>query len=136
MLDYNREIWNNNDVFKNNRLDICKFLIKNNLKFENKDWVWTGEEFITDKYTFDMNCELIIEEDAVYLEDCDGICFILSRNGESIIEEMEAYSDEDEVETIDDIVKSFLDSYDTEELKALLEHFKFIQENADLFNRI
>lgn len=36
----------------------------------------------------------------------------------------------------DDVIKRFLKSYSIGDLDEAIEHFKFIQENADLFNKI
>ena len=36
----------------------------------------------------------------------------------------------------DDVIKRFLKSYSIGYLDEAIEHFKFIQENADLFNKI
>lgn len=36
----------------------------------------------------------------------------------------------------DDVIKRFLKSYGAGDLDEAIEHFKFIQENADLFNKI
>ena len=36
----------------------------------------------------------------------------------------------------DDVIKRFLKSYGVGDLDEAIEHFKFIQENADLFNKI
>ena len=41
-----------------------------------------------------------------------------------------------DIDEKDDVIKRFLKSYSIGDLDEAIEHFKFIQENADLFNKI
>lgn len=111
---------------------VCRFLVENKIADEDlivgfdegilmyKDFEWD----LNSKYTEVEVKKYDGEYQELVIEDCDGYKLIIDCHGDL------------EVETPDSAIKTLLDSYNTEEVKALLEQFKFIQENADLFTRI
>ena len=111
---------------------LCRFLIEN--KVSDKDLIVGFDEnlVIYKDFEWDLNSKYteieVKDYDGEYeellVEDCDGYKLKIGCYGDL------------EVETPDSDVRALLDSYNTEEFRALLEHFKFIQENADLFTRI
>ena len=111
---------------------LCRFLIEN--KVSDKDLIVGFDEnlVIYIDFEWDLNSKYteieVKDYDGEYeellVEDCDGYKLKIGCYGDL------------EVETPDSDVRALLDSYNTEEFRALLEHFKFIQENADLFTRI
>ena len=117
---------------------VCRFLVEN--KIADKDLTLDFDEGILmyKEFEWDLNSEYIEVEvkdydgeyEELVVEDCDGYKLKIGCYGDF---EVETPSDEEE---IDSDIKALLDFCNNEEFKALLEHFKFIQENADLFNRI
>lgn len=116
---------------------VCRFLVEN--KIADKDLTLDFDEGILmyKDYEWDLNSKYTEVEvkdyddeyEELVIEDCDGYKLIIDWYGHL---EVETPDDEG----VNSNIKALLDFYNTEELKALLEHFKFVQENADLFNKI
>lgn len=116
---------------------VCRFLVTN--KIADKDLTLDFDEGILmyKDFEWDLNSEYteveVKDYDGEYeelvIEDCDQYKLIIDCYGH-----LEVETPEDE--EIDSDVKALLDFYNNEEFKVLLEHFKFIQENSDLFTRI
>lgn len=116
---------------------VCRFLVEN--KIADKDLTLDFDEGILmyKEFEWDLNSKYTEVEVKIYgdeyeellVEDCDRYKLIIDWYGHL---EVETPDDEG----VNSNIKALLDFYNTEELKALLEHFKFVQENADLFNRI
>lgn len=117
---------------------VCRFLVEN--KIADKDLTLDFDEGILmyKQYEWDLNSEYIEVEvkdydgeyEELLVEDCDQYKLIIDCYGHL---EVEIPEDEEE---IDSDIKALLDFCNNEEFKALLEHFKFIKEHADLFNKI
>ena len=111
---------------------LCRFLVTNKiidedltLDFDEGILIYKNFEWdLNSKYTEVEVNEYEEEYEELLVEDCDGYKLKIGCYGDL------------EVETPDSDVRALLDSYNTEEFRALLEHFKFIQENAVLFTRI
>lgn len=118
---------------------VCRFLVEN--KIADKDLIVGFDEGILmyKQWEWDLNSvytevevnEYEAEYEELLIEDCDQYKLIIDWDGT-----IEVETPETEDEEIESDVKALLDFYNNEEFKALLEHFKFIQENADLFNKI
>ena len=118
---------------------VCRFLVEN--KIADKDLTLDFDEGILmyKEFEWDLNSEYIEVEvkdydgeyEELLVEDCDGYKLTIDWYGH-----LEVETPEDEAEEIESDIKALIDFYNNEEFKALLEHFKFVQENADLFNRI
>lgn len=116
---------------------VCRFLVEN--KIADKDLTLDFDEGILmyKEFEWDLNSKYTEVEVKIYgdeyeellVEDCDRYKLIIDWYGHL---EVETPDDEG----VNSNIKALLDFYNTEELKALLEHFKFVQENADLFNKI
>lgn len=118
---------------------VCRFLVEN--KIADKDLTLDFNEGILmyKDYEWDLNSkytEVEVNEyegeyEELVIEDCDRYKLKIGCYGD-----LEVETPEDEAEEIESDIKALLDFYNTEEFKTLLEHFKFVQENADLFNKI
>lgn len=118
---------------------VCRFLVENKIADKDlivdfeygllmyKDFEWD----LNSKYTEVEVKDYDGEYDELVIEDCDQYKLTIDWDGT-----IEVESPDNEAEEIDSDIKALLDFYNTEEFKALLEHFKFIKEHADLFNRI
>lgn len=118
---------------------LCRFLVTNKiidedltLDFDEGILIYKNFEWdLNSKYTEVEVNEYEEEYEELLVEDCDGYKLKIGCYGD-----LEVETPGDEAEEIDSAVKRFLDSYDTEEFKALLKHLKFIEENAELFTKI
>lgn len=118
---------------------VCRFLVENKIADKDlivdfeygilmyKDFEWD----LNSKYTEVEVNEYEEEYEELLLEDCDGYKLKIDWDGT-----IEVETPNNEAEEIESDIKALLDFYNTEEFKELLEDFKFIQEHADLFNRI
>lgn len=127
------------EMMNKNLEKVCRFLVEN--KIADKDLIVGFDEGILmyKQWEWDLNSvytevevnEYEAEYEELLIEDCDQYKLIIDWDGT-----IEVETPETEDEEIESDVKALLDFYNNEEFKALLEHFKFIQENADLFNKI
>lgn len=126
-------------MMNNNLEKVCRFLVEN--KIADKDLIVDFEYGILmyKEFEWDLNSrytevevnEYEEEYEELLLEDCDGYKLKIDWDGT-----IEVETPNDEAEEIESDIKALLDFYNTEEFKELLEDFKFIQEHADLFNKI
>lgn len=126
-------------MMNNNLEKVCRFLVEN--KIADKDLIVDFDEgmLMYKDFEWDLNSkytEVEVDEyeeeyEELLLEDCDGYKLKIDWDGT-----IEVETPNDEAEEIESDIKALLDFYNTEEFKELLEDFKFIQEHADLFNRI
>lgn len=118
---------------------VCRFLIENKIMDEDlivgfdegilmyKEFEWN----LNSKYTEVEVNDYDGEYEELLVEDCDGYKLTIDWDGT-----IEVETPNNEAEEIESDIKALLDFCNNEEFKALLEHFKFIKEHADLFNRI
>lgn len=118
---------------------VCRFLVEN--KIADKDLIVGFDEGILmyKQWEWDLNSvytevevnEYEAEYEELLIEDCDQYKLIIDWDGT-----IEVESPDNEAEEIDSDIKALLDFCNNEEFKALLEDLKFMQEHADLFNKI
>lgn len=116
---------------------VCRFLVEN--KIADKDLTLDFDEGILmyKEFEWDLNSKYTEVEVKIYgdeyeelvIEDCDQYKLIIDWYGH-----LEVETPEDE--EMDSDIKAFLDFCNSEEFNELLEDLKFMQENADLFNKI
>ena len=118
---------------------LCRFLVENKIADKDlivdfeygllmyKDFEWD----LNSRYTEVEVNEYEEEYEELIIEDCDQYKLTIDWDGT-----IEVETPEDKTEEMDSDIKALLDFCNNEEFKALLEHFKFIKEHADLFNRI
>lgn len=126
-------------MMNKNSEKVCRFLVEN--KIADKDLTLDFDEGILmyKEFEWDLNSEYIEVEvkdydgeyEELLVEDCDQYKLTIDWDGT-----IEVETPEDKTEEMDSDIKALLDFCNNEEFKALLEHFKFIKEHADLFNRI
>ena len=125
-------------MMNKNSEKVCRFLVENKIADEDLTLDFDEGILMYKEFEWDLNSEYIEVEvkdydgeyEELLVEDCDGYKLKIGCYGDF---EVETPSDEEE---IDSDIKALLDFCNNEEFKALLEHFKFIQEHADLFNKI
>lgn len=118
---------------------VCRFLVEN--KIADKDLIVDFEYGLLMYKDFEWDLNSICTEvevnkyeeeyEELIIEDCDQYKLTIDWDGT-----IEVETPSDEAEEIDSDIKALLDFYNNEEFKELLEDFKFIQEHADLFNKI
>lgn len=116
---------------------VCRFLVEN--KIADKDLTLDFDEGILmyKDYEWDLNSKYTEVEvkdyddeyEELVIEDCDQYKLKVNSYGDLEVETPE-------VEEIDSDIKAFLDFCNSQEFRGLLKDFKFMQENADLFNKI
>lgn len=116
---------------------VCRFLLEN--KISDKDLTLGFDEGILmyKEFEWDLNSKYTEVEVKIYddeyeelvVEDCDGYKLKIGCYGD-----LEVETPEDE--GVNSNIKALLDFCNSEEFKELLEDLKFMQENADLFNKI
>lgn len=116
---------------------VCRFLLEN--KIADKDLTLGFDEGILmyKEFEWDLNSKYTEVEVKIYddeyeelvVEDCDGYKLKIGCYGD-----LEVETPEDE--GVNSNIKALLDFCNSEEFKELLEDLKFMQENADLFNKI
>lgn len=116
---------------------VCRFLVENKIVDEELTLDFNEGILMYNDFEWDLNSictEVEVkkydeEYEELVVEDCDQYKLKVNSYGD-----LEVETPDDEGVNSD--IKALLDFYNTEEFKSLLEHFKFVQENADLFNRI
>lgn len=117
---------------------LCRFLIEN--KVSDKDLIVGFDENLVIYKDFEWDLERDEVEISDFrpfdyaklkITDIDGYKLTIFEDGT-----IEVETPETEDEEIESAVKILLESCNINELKALLEHLKFMQENADLFTKI
>lgn len=126
-------------MMNNNLEKVCRFLVEN--KIADKDLIVDFNEGILMYKDLEWDLNSICTEvevnkyeeeyEELIIEDCDQYKLTIDWDGT-----IEVETPYDEAEEIDSDIKALLDFYNNEEFKELLEDFKFIQEHADLFNKI
>ena len=118
---------------------VCRFLVENKivdkdltLDFDEGILMYNDLEWDLDSKYTEVEVKIYDDEyEELVVEDCDGYKLTIDWYGH-----LEVETPEDEAEEIESDIKALLDFYNNEEFKELLEDFKFIQEHADLFNKI
>ena len=127
------------EMMNKNLEKVCRFLVENKivdkdltLDFDEGILMYNDLEWDLDSKYTEVEVKIYDDEyEELVVEDCDGYKLTIDWYGH-----LEVETPEDEAEEIESDIKALIDFYNNEEFKALLEHFKFVQENADLFNRI
>lgn len=143
---------------------LCRFLVTN--KIADRDLTLDFDEGILMYKDYDGEYEELVIEDCDQYKliiDWDGHLEVETPGDETELEELrrensellykiemlekankdlaniiknKSEKSETDIAEKDDVIKRFLKSYSIGDLDEAIEHFKFIQENADLFNKI